>query len=275
MSQPSVESSDSCEIAVIGAGRIGSAILTGLTRKGWPVTRLAYVTRTGRTSPRLSDLGVAQVSVADAAHADVVVIAVKPADVPDVVRSISPMLRSDPTVVSVAAGVSLNSLERLLPSRSVVVRAIPNTAAEVGESMTALCAGTQIDNSELARVESVLAPLGTTVWVSEDQLDAITSLAGSGPAFVYYLAEAMIESGITAGLDPSLSRELVIQTVIGATAMVRKPDSDPAHLLGDVTSPQGTTSAAVQVLNDRCVRAAVNEAVLAARDRARELPSCT
>ncbi len=264
-------------IAILGAGKIGEALLSGLLRAGRPPGELCfaeqYAERAAEIAGRYGVEGVS--SVAAAESADVVVIAVKPPDVGALASEIGPALRPQALVVSVAAGISTAFLEGQLPAGSRVVRVMPNTPMLVGEGMSAIAAGTHADPDDLARAEELLAAVGTVVRLPESQLDAVTALSGSGPAYVFLLAEAMIDAGVLVGLARPVATRLAVQTILGSAVMLRDSGDSATQLREAVTSPGGTTAAALRRLEDRGLRAAFSDALEAARDRSRELAGGT
>jgi pyrroline-5-carboxylate reductase len=260
-------------IAILGAGKIGEALLAGLLRTGVPAERLRFSEQHAeRAAALVGRYGVGAVSIADAAaFADVVLLAVKPQDIGALAAEIAPALRPQTVIVSVAAGITTDYLEERLPAGAHVVRVMPNTPMLVGEGMSAVAAGTYADDADLARAEQLLAALGQVVRLAESQLDAVTALSGSGPAYVFLLAEALIDAGVLLGLARPVAKLLTVQTILGSAVMLRDSGQSPAQLREAVTSPGGTTAAALRQLEGRGLRAAVSDALEAARDRSREL----
>jgi pyrroline-5-carboxylate reductase len=202
--------------------------------------------------------------------ADVAVVAVKPADVPGLLTSAADALGEQTLVLSIAAGVTIAELEELVPGRPVV-RAMPNTPAVVRRGAAAIAGGTHADELHLALAESLLAAVGTVVRVPEHQLDAVTGLSGSGPAYVFLVAEALVEAGVLAGLARPTAAALVRQTIAGAGELLAAGPDGPEALRAAVTSPGGTTAAGLRALEAHGVRAAFIDAVVAATERSREL----
>lgn len=271
-------------VAVLGGGRIGEALLGGLVAAGHGADALIVVERATARAEELRDrLGIRLADAADAARdADVLVVAVKPPDVPAALDEVHDVLAGRapqgdrPLVVSLAAGITTATLEGRLPETTAVVRVMPNTPMLVGRAMCVLSAGRHAGDAELAVAEELLAGVGRTVRVPEDQQDAATALSGSGPAYVFLLAEAMIEAGVALGLPRPVATTLVATTVDGAGGLLTAPgaDGDPAHpglLREAVTSPGGTTAAALRVLEAGGLRPAVADAVAACRDASRAL----
>lgn len=262
-------------IAVLGAGRMAEALVAGWTAAGVPPAAIAVTNRSDDARlARLAERYGVRVTRdrRSLVHgASVLVVAVKPADVPAALAPVRERLAPDVTVVSVAAGVRLRALRALLGDGPGVVRAMPNTACRVRQAATALAAEDG-DGPALERARRLFAPLGAVVTVPEEQLDAVTALSGSGPAYVYLLAEAMEAAARDLGLDPAVARQLVAATILGAGRMLLEEGADPAALRAQVTSPRGTTAAALEVLmGEADLPGAVRRAVLRAAARAAEL----
>jgi pyrroline-5-carboxylate reductase len=261
-------------LAVLGGGRMGEALVAGLLDAGWEPETLAVaeVDADRRRALETAFVGVHVVpSPAWAVpEADVVVVAVKPGDVPAALESAAPALADGVLVLSIAAGVTLATLEAAVPGRAVV-RAMPNTPALVREGAAAIAAGTSASDADLDVAERVLGSVGAVVRVPESQLDAVTGLSGSGPAYVFLLAEAMIEAGVLVGLQRDSARALVIQTLLGSSRLLAVGDESPESLRAAVTSPGGTTAAGLAELEAHGFRAAVLDAVRAATERSRAL----
>jgi pyrroline-5-carboxylate reductase len=203
------------------------------------------------------------------ADADVVVVAVKPADVGAALEQASTSLGESALVISIAAGVRIGIVEAAVPGRPVV-RAMPNTPALVGKAATAIAGGQHATSDHLAVAERVLGAVGIVVRVPEEHLDAVTALSGSGPAYVFLVAEALIDAGVLTGLPRPVADALTRETLLGAATLLAQGES-PERLRAAVTSPGGTTAAAVHVLEQQGVRAALTDAVRAAAHRSREL----
>ncbi len=262
-------------VAIFGAGVMGETLLSGLLRAGRPVADLVV---TERRPDRVAELtgkyGVTVCSnVEAAAQADTLVLVVKPQDMASLCDEIAPHVRPGALVVSLAAGITTELLESRLPAGSPVVRVMPNTPALVDEGMAAVSAGAHCDEAHLVEAESLLRAVGKVVRLEEKHLDAVTAISGSGPAYLFYVAEAMIEAGVFLGLPRSTATELVVQTFYGAATMLRETGEHPSVLRENVTSPGGTTVAALRTLDDHKVRAAFISALEAARDRSHELAS--
>jgi pyrroline-5-carboxylate reductase len=260
------------QIAVIGAGMMGEALLAGLLRAGHaPDTVLVGERRADRAAELEERYGVRVVDNAEAAAADTVLLVVKPQDVPAVLGELAPVLRPGQLLVSLAAGITIAAVEALVPEGVGVVRVMPNTPALVGQGMAALSPGSHCTDDQLARATELLSSAGRAVVVPEKQQDAVTAVSGSGPAYVFLVAEAMIEAGVHLGLPRATSRELTVQTLLGAATMLSESGEHPAVLRENVTSPAGTTAAALGRLEAHGLRAAFLDALRAAHDRSVEL----
>jgi pyrroline-5-carboxylate reductase len=259
--------------AVLGAGKIGEALLQGLLAGGRTSDELLFTERHPERAAELTArLGVAAVDVATAAaRAEVLVVAVKPQDIAPVLAELAPVLRPATLVVSLCAGLPIALFEGALPAGTPVVRVMPNTPMLVGEAMSAMSPGTHATAEQLAVVEKMLAAVGRVVQVPESQQDAVTALSGSGPAYFFFLVEAMIDAGILLGLPRAVAADLIVQSAYGAARMLRESSDHPVLLREAVTSPAGTTIAAIRELERHGVRAALLDAIEAARDRSVEL----
>jgi pyrroline-5-carboxylate reductase len=260
---------------------MGRAILSGLLAPGVEVTGGIRVTN--RSAAKAADFDdeprvAAFVTEVDpganrraVAGARIVLVAVKPAMVPALLDEIADALDSDAIVVSVAAGVTVATFEAHLPASVAVLRSMPNTPAVVGRAVTGLSAGTRSTPDDLALVRSLFETVGTVVEVPESQLDALSTISGSGPAYVYLLIEAMTEAAVQKGFPPEQAATLVNGTFVGATELLRQSGTTPTDLRIQVTSPKGTTERAIAVLQDAGLPALFTEATDAALARAREL----
>jgi pyrroline-5-carboxylate reductase len=266
---------DDRRIAVLGAGKIGEALISGLLSSGWREPR--DIVATGRRPERLDELKKryrlrTTLSNAEAASgAALVVIAVKPQDLDVLLEEISGVLSPEQTVLTIAAAIPTAAVERSLGPGVPVVRAMPNTPSVVHEGIAGLCAGAHASEEHLQLAEEALRHLGAVVRVPERSMDAITAVSGSGPAYFALLAEAMIEAGILLGLAREISTQLVVQTMLGTAKQLRDQRMHPVELREAVTSPGGTTIAAIRELETAGVRAAFLNAIQAAMVRSREL----
>lgn len=260
-------------VAVLGAGKIGEALLAGLLAAGRDAADLRFTERHPERAAELSSrLGVRSVDLAEAAaHAEVLVLAVKPQDIAPMLVELAAELRPGTLVVSLCAGLPLVLFEGALPAGTPVVRVMPNTPMLIGEAMSAVSAGAEASEEHLTAVEKLLGAVGRVVRVPEGQQDAVTALSGSGPAYFFYLVEAMIDAGILLGLPRAVAADLIVQSAYGAARMMRESDEHPVLLREAVTSPAGTTISAIRELERHGVRAALLAAIEAARDRSIEL----
>jgi pyrroline-5-carboxylate reductase len=262
-------------IAVLGAGKIGEAVISGLVSSGW--REPGEIVATARREERLKELAEAYgvdttTSNVDAVHgAAFVVIAVKPQDLEALLAEVGHALSPEQTVLSIVAAIPTAVIERHLTDGVPVVRAMPNTPVTVHEGMAGIAPGTPARDEHLALAEDVLAQLGRSVRVPESYMDAITAVSGSGPAYFALLAESMIEAGILLGLSREVSTDLVIQTMLGTAKLLRDERMHPVELREMVTSPGGTTIAAIRELEQAGVRAAFLNAIQAAMKRSQEL----
>ena len=260
-------------IAVLGVGKLGEALVSGLLRAGQPVDTLLGAERHPERAQEIADrYGVRTPDpVEAAAEADVVLLAVKPQDMKALLAEISGALKPGALVVSMAAGITTAVVEAGLPAGTAVVRVMTNTPVFVDEAMSAVSPGSHASTAQLEQVEAMLRPVGKVVRVPEAQQDAVTALSGSGPAYFFYLVEAMIDAGILLGLPRTVAAELITQTLVGSAKMLRESGEHPVLLREAVTSPGGTTIAAIRTMEDHGVRAAMLSAIEAARDRSRQL----
>ncbi|SEC30676.1 pyrroline-5-carboxylate reductase [Nocardioides exalbidus] len=259
--------------AIIGAGVMGETLLSGLVRAGRRVDQLMVGEKRAERARELEErYGVAVVSNREAAaKADTVALVVKPQDMGDVLEEIAPDLRAGQLVVSLAAGITTTFIESRVPEGVAVVRVMPNTPALVDEGMAAIAPGSHCDESHLAEVESLMSSTGKVLRIPEKQMDAVTAISGSGPAYIFFVVESMIEAGVHLGLPRTTATELVVQTLVGSAAMLRETGDHPVVLREQVTSPGGTTASALRELEIHKVRAAFLAAMEAARNRSREL----
>ena len=259
--------------AIIGAGVMGETLLSGLIRAGRPVAELLVGEKRPERARELEErYAVSVVSNLEATRrADTVALVVKPQDMAAVLDEIGPAVRPGQLVVSLAAGITTAFLESRLPDGVPVVRVMPNTPALVDEGMAAIAAGSHCDDEHLAIAESLLGSTGRVLRVPESQMDAVTAISGTGPAYVFFVVESMIEAGVHLGLPRATATELVVQTLVGSAKMLRETGTHPTVLREQVTSPGGTTAAALRELEIHKVRAAFLAAMEAARNRSAQL----
>lgn len=259
---------------MLGGGRMGEALVAGLLESGTEPDDLC-IAEFDADRRRILEATLAGVRVVPSAawalpDADVAVIAVKPGDVAGLLLGALDALGAATLVLSIAAGVTIAELEALAPGRPVV-RAMPNTPAVVRQGAAAIAGGQHADDLHLALAETLLGAVGTVVRVPEYQLDAVTGLSGSGPAYLFLVAEAMIEAGVLAGLTRATATALVRQTMLGSAHLLASGSETPEALRAAVTSPGGTTAAGLRALEAHGVRSAFLDAVTAATERSREL----
>ena len=261
------------QVAILGAGVMGETLLSGLIRAGRRVDDLLVGEKRPERATELEErYGVSVVDNVEAARtADTLALVVKPQDMEDLLKEIAPVVRPGQLVVSLAAGITTGFLESHLPDGVAVVRVMPNTPALVDEGMAAISRGSHCDEEHLLEAEALMASTGRVVRVPERQQDAVTAISGSGPAYIFFVVEAMIEAGVHLGLPRGTASELVVQTVVGSAKLLRETGEHPVVLRERVTSPGGTTAAAIRELEDHKVRAAFLTAMEAARDRSRAL----
>jgi pyrroline-5-carboxylate reductase len=256
-------------LLVMGGGRMGSALVGGLVGAGWEAERIGVVEADGDRREALAAMLPGVSVMAEAVAADGAVVAVKPADGETACRALA--ATGTPRVLSIMAGVRLARLEGWLGNGVAVVRAMPNTPALVGAGVSALAGGSGAELADLMWAEEILGAVGRVVRLEEADLDGATGLSGSGPAYIFLVAEALIEAGVRVGLDPEVSRILALETIAGAGRLLLETGEEPEKLRAQVTSPGGTTEAGVARLEENGLRRAFEQAVLAASERSREM----
>ena len=260
-------------LAILGAGVMGETVLSGLLRAGWHADQIvATDRRLERQHELTARYGIKMLENTEAvAEAETVILVVKPQDMSDLLSEIAESIKPGTLVVSLAAGVDTTFIESRLPEGVAVVRVMPNTPAQVDEGMAAISPGSHSTQDHLDRVTEILSATGRVITVPERYQDAVTAISGTGPAYLFFVVEAMIEAGVHLGLPRDTATELVVQTMLGSAKLLRETGEHPTVLRERVTSPGGTTAAAVRQLEDHKVRAAFLRAMEAARDRSREL----
>jgi pyrroline-5-carboxylate reductase len=260
-------------LAILGAGVMGETVLSGLLRAGWHVDQIVATDRRLERQLELTTrYGIKMLENTEAvAEAETVILVVKPQDMNDLLNEISQSIKPGALVVSLAAGVDTAFIESRLPEGVAVVRVMPNTPAQVDEGMAAISPGSHSNQDHLDRVTQILSATGRVITVPERYQDAVTAISGTGPAYLFFVVEAMIEAGVHLGLPRDTATELVVQTMLGSAKLLRETGEHPTVLRERVTSPGGTTAAAVRELEDHKVRAAFLRAMEAARDRSRDL----
>ncbi|WP_427129370.1 pyrroline-5-carboxylate reductase [Pseudarthrobacter sp. S9] len=268
-------------IAFLGCGSMNEAILGGLIGGGHDP---ADIVATVRRAERAAELAARHHGITAIAGeeepdnnrqavtgSDVVILGVKPVGVADLAREISGSLSPDTIVISVAAAVSLQQLEAALPAGQPVIRTMPNTPARLGRGVVSLSPGTSCSAEQLRKAKDILSAVGTVVEVPEEQVNALSAISGSGPAYAFYLAEAMAAAGVELGLDPELSLLLARETVAGAGFMLAEPGADPTALRKAVTSPNGTTERAIVTFDERGLPGIIADGARAAAARSAEI----
>lgn len=257
-------------LALIGAGAMGEAILAGLIKAGTPAHEIGIIEKRAERSQELvARYGVRELrDLQGVSHCFLVV---KPNDLQATLATYGPGLPESALVISIIAGKPTSFIESLIPHR--VVRVMPNTPALVGAGMAAISAGSRAHDGDIAEVEQLLAGTGKVIRVDESLQDAVTAVSGSGPAYFFRIVEAMIAAGMELGLTQEVAKELTIQTLIGAGKMLAESGAEPGTLRANVTSPNGTTAAALKVMDESGIGEIFSKALLAARDRSRELAS--
>jgi pyrroline-5-carboxylate reductase len=258
------------KLVIAGGGKMGSALLGGLIASGWATAdEIAVVEPVAELRDALSATFPGVHVSATYVGADGAIVAVKPAIVPDAAAALG--AAGVGRVLSIAAGVPTATIEAALPAGTPVVRAMPNTPALLGAGASAIAGGAAATDDDVAWAESILSAVGIVVRVPEAQLDAVTGLSGSGPAYIFLVAEAMIDAGKKVGLPDDIAEQLAIQTIAGAGRMLAESGDSPEALRAAVSSPNGTTVAGLAVLDDLGVRDAFVAAVARATERSREL----
>jgi pyrroline-5-carboxylate reductase len=266
------------KIAIVGAGSMAEAFISGILENGLIDRKKVWVTNS-KNEKRLAKLSE-QFGVNSTydlhelfGGADIVILAMKPKDAAAAIQYIRGHLTEQMLVVSVLAGVSMSSIELLAKRQLAVVRAMPNTSATVGKSATAIAVNERVSPQQIEKAKELFQTVGLTTFVEEEQLDAVTGLSGSGPAYIYYLIEAMENSAVEIGLDKQVAQELIVQTLIGAAEMVKASNKSPAQLRKDVTSPGGTTEAGIKILEENGVQQAFIACIKAAAAQSKKMGS--
>lgn len=264
-------------VLLVGCGNMGFAMLRGWIEQGTPANRIDVVEPNEDLRKRAAGTGAKVHAGAEEIIGGEVpamaIVAVKPQVMTKVLADYRPFAAAGTTFVSVAAGTLLGTIENALGEGSAVIRCMPNTPAAVGKGMMVCCANDAVTDEARAVCDTLLSASGSVAFVEDEALmDAVTGVSGSGPAYVFHFIEAMAEAGVASGLPEELAKELAIQTVYGAAAYARSSDENPGQLRSNVTSPNGTTAAALDVLmGSGRLRELVAEAVEAAAERSREL----
>jgi len=260
-------------IAILGLGKMGGILAQGFLRANLlPASHLTATVARGDRD-RTPDLGISRTTdnLAAAQSANVILLAIKPYQIVDVLHAIAPTLTPSKLVISVAASITTATMEAASGPGIPVIRAMPNTPAKVGAGMTAICRGKHVTDAQLALAERIFTTVGRTVTLDERLIDAATGLSGSGPAYLYIVIDALAEAGVGVGLPRDMATLLAAQTTYGAAKMVLETGLHPAQLKDQVTTPGGTTIAGILELEAGGLRSTLGKAVSSAVQRAREL----
>lgn len=260
-------------IAFIGGGNMAQALIGGLLAQGLPATRVTVSEPVESIRNVLADTGIQLTdnNLAAIEQADIVVLAVKPQVIASVLQPLVGKIKNQ-LLISIAAGVNVSTLSRLLDGHERIVRAMPNTPALIQAGATGLFANPAVGDQDRIQAAKVLGAAGLVIWVDEEKkLDAVTAVSGSGPAYFFYLMEAMIQAGKDLGLDERTATTLTLQTALGAAQMAVTSEQGPTQLRKNVTSPNGTTQAAIETLDSHQVSLFIQQALAAASKRSEEL----
>lgn len=264
------------KIAFVGAGSMAEAMISGITKRSHITTNQITVMNRSKQE-RLEFLretyGVSTTHSYETLFQDanIVILAVKPKDVLTVLSSIKSYLQDGMLLVSVVAGVSIENIEKIIERKMAIIRTMPNTSAAVGQSATAISHNSVVTEKQLTMTTELLETIGTVTLVNESQLDAVTGLSGSGPAYIYYLIEAMENSAELIGLEQDAAKSLILQTIIGAAEMLLQSPKTPKVLRQEVTSPGGTTEAGIKILQSRNVQEALTECIVKAAQQSKRM----
>jgi pyrroline-5-carboxylate reductase len=262
-------------IAFIGAGSMAEALIAGMTKTLYKSEQIIVTNRSNKKRLEyMRNTYHVRVEIDKekaVKEADIIILAMKPKDVVEGINAISETVREDQLIISVLAGVSTDSILSLLKKKVAVVRAMPNTSATIGKSATAIALGRYANKTHLSIAKTLFETVGVVTVVAENDLHAVTGLSGSGPAYVYYLVEAMEKAAKEIGLEQSVAKDLILQTIIGAAEMLKSSAKHPSILRKEVTSPGGTTEAGIKILEDYHYQEAVIACIKRATKRSAEL----
>ncbi len=258
--------------AIFGVGKMGGAILEGLLGSDSFDDTVMVVVRSAEKEQEIEDVyGISSADIEDAAKAEVLILTAKPADMAAMVSQIAPHVKAGSLVISVAVGITTEFFENKLQTGVSVVRVMPNTPSLIGEGMSVLSAGKNCTQQALQKAVEVMGCVGKTLVVDESLQNSVTAVSGSGPAYIFYVAEAMIAAGEKLGLSNSVAKELTVQTIVGAALMMRDTDESPETLRKNVTSPNGTTAQAIAKFDEVDLREIFVAAMRACHDRSKEI----
>jgi pyrroline-5-carboxylate reductase len=263
------------KLAIIGGGKMGEALIGGLTHSGWAEPHEIIVCEIHEERraalAKTYEVDATGDPVEAVREATTVLLAVKPQDMENVLDEIAGFITADHLLMSIAAGIPISFFENRLSAKVPVVRAMPNTPALLREGAAAIAGGTHTTPEHMAHADEILSTVCKIVHLPEKHLDAVTGVSGTGPAYVFFLAESLVEAAVGVGLPRDVATELCVQTLLGSARMLAETGRHPVELREDVTSPAGTTVAAMRILESRGVKSAFLDAVRAATDRSREL----
>lgn len=264
------------KVAFIGAGSMAEAIMSGILTNGLLKSNQIWVTNRSNRGKLQNMKNNYKVNISADKEtvlkdATIIILAVKPKDARDSLKTIANFIDEKAIIVSVLAGIPIHYIAKQLPFANAIVRAMPNTSATVGQSATALSKGPHTSNNDIEKVSALFSAIGTVSVVDEEQLHQITALSGSGPAFIYYMAEAFEEIASEWGLDQSLVKELIKQTFTGAAEMMKQTTDSPEVLRKKVTSPGGTTEAGINTLSEHDFKQAIHQCIRSAAQRSQQL----
>ncbi|MEQ8168704.1 MAG: pyrroline-5-carboxylate reductase [Candidatus Eremiobacterota bacterium] len=263
------------KITIIGCGTMGKIIISGLLSSGTSVPENLIATdKIKETRKKIHEeffIETTEDNVKACTGADIILLAVKPQDIPAVIGAIKEKITEKTVIISIAAGVSTNFIEGILSGKNAVIRAMPNTACQVRNGMIVICRGKNAINGHIDIGMDIFSPLGKCIELDEKHMDAVTGLSASGPAFIYLIIEALADGGVMMGLPRKVAQDLVIHTVLGSAHMIKETERHPASLKDDVTTPAGCTISGILALEDGKIRSVLARAVQIAAARAGEL----
>ena len=260
-------------LGFIGVGVMGSSIIKSLLMKSITSDQICIADKSPEKLEQIKSqyqVKVKEISTI-AESCNVIFLAVKPQDLADVLTELKQTIQPETVVISIAAGKTIKFIEDQLQTNNPVIRAMPNTPAQIGKGISAIAAGAKVSGDELKIATELFSTTGEVVVVTEDKIDAVTALSGSGPAYFFYFIEAMVKAGVELGLTDEIATKLAIETISGSAAMLKESNLDAATLRKNVTSPKGTTAAALEVFSNSDLENIILKAMSAAKNRAQEL----
>ena len=260
-------------IGFIGVGVMGSSIIKSLLMKSITSDQICIADKSPEKLEQLKSQYQVEAKeiAAIGTSCNVIFLAVKPQDLADVLNELKQTIQPETVVISIAAGKTIKFIEDQLQTNNPVIRAMPNTPAQIGKGISAIAAGAKVSGDELKIATELFSTTGEVVVVTEDKIDAVTALSGSGPAYFFYFIEAMVKAGVELGLTDEIASKLAIETISGSAAMLKESNLDAATLRKNVTSPKGTTAAALEVFSNSDLENIILKAMSAAKNRAQEL----